>query len=484
MAIQISTVSNNQSFSTLIERFRQMTEITSANTVTADATADGSLTNGNVQVRGNLLGNTLIANGSIRGGNNSSSNVLIISSNAIFTTPSGANVLVVYSNTLFSNVFLVPSNITVNPSGNTLLSGPVLNINAVSTNITSVNLNGNTYFTQTGPLVIRANGSVTLASFITNTAIISATNTTIFGANLYVTANSTLTGRLNVTGNSAFTNAVVTSTLSVNTLTITSGSVTLPNTTVASLTTGRLTASGNVAISANGANVFIIDTTGLKASFGNIVMDPSSTITVNGTITADTFRFPDGATVPRPDGISTILAGTSSVAVTGSNQVVITAAGQTIGIIDRSANSYNFFGATVRANTFVANVSIVTPTINSPVIATQTVTINALAHSIATKLITANADVQTVDTMVATSNRCVDWTVVIEDASTSSYQMSKLMSVHDGSSTQTTEYAILTTNNSLGTLTTDLTGGQLRLRLTPTTFPLTIRLSRLAITTA
>ena len=698
MSIRISTVSNNQSWSTLIERFRQITEIMTSNTVTADGTADGSVTMGNVQLRGIFMSNTLVANGGLRGGNNSSTNTLVITSNTVFAGNNGANTIVINSDITNSNVFLYSNNITISPVANTVIAGPVLNINALTTNITSSVVNGNTTIIQTGNVTIKSNTTTTLATFISNTvtfsspnlniasanlyitsnttvanllnvtgnttfsntiviasnssdsnvffiannitlnpvantiitgpvlninsvntnitstliqtgntafkgntsttlvtltgntallsapntnissanlyitsnttvanllnvignttfsntititsnsstsnvvllpnniiispvanttitgpilninavttnvtstflntntvftqtgntvfngnssttlvtltgntALLSAPNTNISGANLYITSNTTVAGIVNVIGNTTFSNVTVTNVLAVNTLTFTSSNVSLPNTTTSTLhTTGIVTGDANLIF---GSNTFIVDTTNSRTSFGTANADPSSTVTVYGTITANTFRFPDGTSIPHANGIAGLYNANSSLAISGTDQIVITSNNQTIAVMDSGANSINFTNGTVKANSLIANVSVTTLALNA-----NTVTINAISIGVANKITTSNLSVQTIDTLSSTTYRCADWTIELEDSSTLSYQMSKLMAIHDGTNTQTTEYAILTTNNTIGTWTTDISGGQFRLRLTPTVFPITIRITRTAIT--
>ncbi len=486
MSIRVSTVSNNQVFSTWLERVRQLCDIISSNTVTMDATTDGSISTGNAQFRGIFSSNVIVAVDGIRGGNVSTNSVLNFLSNTAWKTPASANILVVTSNSTVSSVTVSPNNYTLTPTSNVTLGGAVLNITALLANVTATSLNSNTILTQTGNSSFKANSSVTVFSYTGNSSATAltlfSTNTSINGTALRVNANTTVNGNITLNGNtnSVTGNLNVNGTLTVNNVVFVQ-ELTLPNTAI----NGDFDVVGTSIFDGNTVfgTVLLIDTLNGQIAVGNTAPDPSSIITANGTITANSFRFPDGSLVPAANGVMSISQGNSSVTVDGSNRIVLTSNNTTIATMDSYANNINFFNYSVRAGAITANVSVTAPVANLTSIVANTVNVGVISTIGGLKVAVSNTDIQTIDSVAVASVRAVDWTIQIEDSSTLSYQLSKIMSIHDGSGTQVTEYAILTTNNIVGTITTDISGGNMRLRLTPSVAPLTVRIAKTEVLT-
>ena len=73
--------------------------------------------------------------------------------------------------------------------------------------------------------------------------------------------------------------------------------------------------------------------------------------------------------------------------------------------------------------------------------------------------------VEDVDTWSASTYRSAKYIYQISNSSTGEYQAGEILVVHDGTTAYLTEYAkIATGNNDLITLTTDISGGNVRLR--------------------
>lgn len=70
----------------------------------------------------------------------------------------------------------------------------------------------------------------------------------------------------------------------------------------------------------------------------------------------------------------------------------------------------------------------------------------------------------------------------VQVTSGSSYQSSEVLLVHDGTTAYITEYAVITTGSSLATFSADVSGGNMRLLVTPTNAVSTIRTVGHAVT--
>jgi hypothetical protein len=450
--------------------------------VTADASVDGSVTVGNTQHQG-IMSISIAGIQTLRGGNVSVSDVLLVTSNVNIKSATNASILLVTSNSTLANLTFTPDNISINPGSNTNIAGQVLNISSPALNINSGTTTANTILVQTGNTTVKANSSVTMFSAIANSTVstvtVASSNLVVSAANSNFTANVNIAGLLKVAGATTVNALTVSGNLTVGNVSFTAN-ITVPSiTSTGTLTANLSTHSGNATF---GSVLIVVDTTNNRVGFNTSNTDASSVVTVNGTITANTFRFPDGSLVPTSNGLTSIQQANSSVAVNGGGQIVLTVNNATVAIVDSAANSANFGTMSMRANSFVAANGMSTPNINAASISTNSVTTNSIAQRIATTVAVPNTSVLTIDTVPVASIRAADWTVEIEDSSTLSYQMSKLMAIHDGSTTQTTEFAIVTTNNIVGILTTDISGGNMRLRLTPNTAPLVVKLVRNTIT--
>lgn len=85
-----------------------------------------------------------------------------------------------------------------------------------------------------------------------------------------------------------------------------------------------------------------------------------------------------------------------------------------------------------------------------------------------------------VDTFAAATYRSAKY--VIQVTQGSNYQVSEMMVIHNGTTTSTTEYAMMNTNGVLGTFTTDISGGNVRLLVTMSSATsTTINIARTAI---
>ena len=56
---------------------------------------------------------------------------------------------------------------------------------------------------------------------------------------------------------------------------------------------------------------------------------------------------------------------------------------------------------------------------------------------------------------------------MIQATQGTNYHVTKILAIHDGTTTYPTEYGTLYTNGSLGAFDVDISGGNIRLRVTP-----------------
>lgn len=98
--------------------------------------------------------------------------------------------------------------------------------------------------------------------------------------------------------------------------------------------------------------------------------------------------------------------------------------------------------------------------------------------TITTTTTTAN---QVLDSFSAASFRTAKYLVQVHDTSNNYYHTSEILVIHDGTTAYITEYAIVFTVSSLASFDADVSGGTVRLLVTPTNTNNTIRVSRTAI---
>jgi hypothetical protein len=84
--------------------------------------------------------------------------------------------------------------------------------------------------------------------------------------------------------------------------------------------------------------------------------------------------------------------------------------------------------------------------------------------SLTTTATTAN---QVVDTVSASTIRTLRYIIQASNSTLSSYHTTSVMLIHDGTTVYLTEYATVMTGNSLATFDADISGGNLRLLVTP-----------------
>ena len=96
-----------------------------------------------------------------------------------------------------------------------------------------------------------------------------------------------------------------------------------------------------------------------------------------------------------------------------------------------------------------------------------------------TALTTTTAN-QIVDTFPHTANRTAKY--LIQMTSGTNYHATEVLLIHDGTTVHMTEYGTIFTNASLGTVNSDISGGLVRLLVTPANINTTVKIQRLSVT--
>lgn len=137
--IPVSNVVNTQSFGTWEQKTNQLASLMSSNVVTADNSASGSLTTGNVQVNG-FVAVTNLAVGSLMGGNNTANANLVIGTNTVIQSGL-TTILTVSGNSSGSNVYITANSISFGPTS--IITSAIASTNTIFANIVSTNTSVN-----------------------------------------------------------------------------------------------------------------------------------------------------------------------------------------------------------------------------------------------------------------------------------------------------------------------------------------------------
>jgi hypothetical protein len=135
------------------------------------------------------------------------------------------------------------------------------------------------------------------------------------------------------------------------------------------------------------------------------------------------------------------------------------------GVSTFSGNSVFAANATLQGIVSVTNSVSVTGNTN----VTNYLSVNSTSYAYSTKYTVSGTLIQTADAWPIASYRSAEYLVQLTDTATTSYQISKILVLHDGTNSLITEYAQLNNNGLIGTFTSDINSGNVRLRLIPTT---------------
>lgn len=126
---------------------------------------------------------------------------------------------------------------------------------------------------------------------------------------------------------------------------------------------------------------------------------------------------------------------------------------------------------TISTNTNIGNSSLQITTLH-----------NNVTHTKTTSYTTTNTDAQILDSFSATDYRAGKYLITIKDTDNTDYQSTEIMILHDDTAAYSTEYATLVSTSTLGTFTTNVDSGTIRLFVTPTNADNVIKYHRTLMT--
>ena len=327
--------------------------------------------------------------------------------------------------------------------------------------------------------------------FITNVGTQATLNANVFTTNSATIANSVFVGNnitvnsISISGNSSVTgNSVLGGNLWIGANLYVTGSTVLVGTTTGDLTPTSNSINlgkGDARYNIYGINASLLGTLSVtnSVSFGNTMPEVNARLLGN-----TTYRWNMSATTIDVNAngnfanISVSTNSTLNIAVV--NTVFITGTSAHGGNSTFTAN-VNITGATViTGNTTVTgNVAITGNTVitgNSSV--SNYLSINNTSYAYSTKYNVSGTSSQAADAFSTSSYRSAEYIVQLTDPPSSSYQVSKLLVFHDGTSAYITEYAQLNNKGLIGTFSADINSSNVRLLITPTTSTVVVTLTR------
>ena len=436
MTIALNQLSNTQTFGSWLQRTNDICYVISTNTVTADSSLGGSMTTGNSFVNGYFGISRLFVNTALSGGNLTTNAVLSVTSNlsvvnaTAFFGNSTANVVLGYLNApsaiaqFYGNqnnyvqVAIQNTNNQVSSSTDISIYNDDPSLNTwLDIGISSSNWS-NTLWT------IGGGGDAYM--YTSNGGLVIGTQNNF---PIRIFANGTLA-----------TNEVIRVTAGAN---VGIGN-TAPN--AKFVVTGTSNISGNVAI---GGTIIVSNT---AAVTGNVTF--SNTLLTTGNVTFQ-----------------------NTLSVTGNSTVS--------NIFPSTNNSYTIGNTTyVYSNVFTTNTytnSISTGnssplTVNSNTNVNGYVAINDISRFYSNTFTFSSTSLQTVDSFAVSDFRSAEYFVELTDST--NYHLTKLLVLHDGTSSYVTEFGTLINNITLATFSADVNSGNLRLRAAPSTGTVVAKFTR------
>jgi hypothetical protein len=311
------------------------------------------------------------------------------------------------------------------------------------------------------------NGAVTIANTlnVSNAAVFSNTISVVGAANLQstvgiggnanVAGTLRVAGDLNVTGTLTYNGSAVASVIPNANVTYDLGNTTFywNNSYI-----GRGTFSNGINVTAGSnsvfnANLLFIDTSNSRVGIGNST--PAQKLVVAGTIESTTggIKFPDANTQTK-----------AFQAVGSDTQIQFNTANVLTG---SAALTFNTSGN----NLTVANTLIVGGT-----------TINSIAYTTSVSFSFSGTAEVAVDSFPVATYRSAEYLVQFSDSTNTRYQVSKILVVHDDTTSSFTEYGAISTGPIMGTFRTSISTGNVTFLCTPLTATTSVKIFRTNLT--
>ena len=475
MTINLTAVTNNQTFGTWLQRTNDIVTIIGSNVVTTDASLGGSITTGKGFVNGTFGSNTVYAT-YISGGNISSNGLLTILTNTSVnaTMSVGNSTMNVQSGWLagdlamleafgnqnnFVQVILTNSNTGTSSSGDFVVAD---NLGISSANYIDMGINGtnwsNTLWTINGPsdgylytgntnLSIGTLGAKYINFFANGTLANNEVMRITSGANVGIgntnpNAKLQVTGTANVSGNVYLGNI-----LTVTGNTTISGIANIAGNTYVS---GIANVIGNATFS---SNLTVIGQLSAPTISGNTYINGIVNVSTNATVSSvnisSNTTFGNNVTVIGNLNVS------GNVVYTGSS------AGNVVPVnssywLGNSSQSWSLYALTVQVS--------------------NTITIANTSTMLSNSYSFASTSNSTIDTFSATSFRSAEYT--IQASNSSAYQVSKVLVVHDGTTAYATEYAIVNSAAQMLSLGATKSGSDVLLWSVPVDATVVVKFTR------
>lgn len=490
---------SSYTFSNWIDRTNDLVNIVNTDVVTVSSNTSGDLTVGNGFVIGIFGGNTIVAT-TLRGGNVSSSNTLNVVSNINF---SGDQI------NATSNVFVNAANLYFLTTASTRFVGNTAFYSntshsalVFSTNGSnySLNVNVNSGFIVSGNTVLNNSLEVTGPADFSNT--LTSVGAVDFSNTLVVTGSTTLLSSANVDGTLGVGGAVALgATLSVSSTTDLNGTLAVGGNAAFSNTVSVV---GNASFTNATAVYFYANTlTGNNLSFGDGITTGNSSGLYSGYYYSGTSNSSSNGLIANSTTI--VVGNTSMYAKLQPNGIVantgefynLNITGEIIGTIAPTSNfipsvnnslyigtSANVFNQIYATNTYTNCIHSYsgTVTVHDTLNVTSGIGLNSNSYFYANRVTFTNTANQPIDSFSVSEFRSGEYLLQFSDTNTLSYHVTKLVVYHDGTSAYSSEFAQLYNNSSLAVLTTDVSGSNVRIMVTPTTANVVVKFSRNLIT--
>lgn len=108
---------------------------------------------------------------------------------------------------------------------------------------------------------------------------------------------------------------------------------------------------------------------------------------------------------------------------------------------------------------------------------------NLIIHESSVSINTTNTMIQPIDTFNRNNHRSAKYLISMRDGANTNHQVTEMLVIHDGTTTYSTEYATISTNTNIASLSTDIVSNNVRLLITPGIANLQIKISKTLIAT-
>jgi hypothetical protein len=498
MSRQLNTVNTAaDTFDNWVTKTNDIVLLVNTDVVTVQQNSAGDFTTGNGYIIGIFGSNTLVAT-NIRGGNVVNSATLNMTSNTNFTSSQVNST---------ANIYFENANVFIKTTSATTFEGNVYAYANSSQQIFSIVSNNSTYsisanvangFFINGNTSLYGALSTNLAATFSNTVsvtgatVLSNTLNVVGAINVQSTAN--VAGTLGVVGAAAFNGGMV-----VN------GAATYANTIAV---TGNAIFSNTINVTGNATFVNVF------ASYANITSIQANSLTVAGNLTVNSTGafgvYYSNNITSSTNGYfanSTVIAiGNTSVntqitpsSVTSNNGIFtnLNVSGAIVGTFSPTSNfiptpnnnlllgsSGNVFSQIYATNVYTNSISGFSGNINITTDINLTGSLSINSNNIITsgRYTFISSAANTIDSYPIATYRSGEYMLQMSETNTTNFHVTKVIVYHDDTVAYSSEFAQMFNNISLGVVTSDISGGNVRLVVTPVSANVVVKYTKNLIT--